>query len=1030
MGLVTLDGEPAPDVQLAPALPSSLGPYRVEAFIGKGGMGLVYRGRKPEPDGFPVAIKVLRPELMGQVTAEVRFAREGLLAARLAHPNLCPVLDVGKDGALVYLVMPLVEGENLGSLVAAARRSQAPTPLVLEALEDEAPWRRIVRMGERLGRGLQSAHEHGLVHRDIKPGNVIVRPDGEPVLLDFGLARELEDGGAGLTGTEQVMGTPLYLTPEQADPRGRRADARTDVHALAATLFECLTLRLPHEATTYAGLVRHISAEPATLLRTLNRDLPRDLEVVLQVALETAPERRYATAGLFTDDLQRVLRGERPQARRPAIVRRALDWVGRNRIAAALIATIATGLVASLVLASRLRAEVDRRRVSQAALEHEHLITEVDDLWPAIPERIPAFERWIQHARTLAVDMPSYRAERNRLRALALPPRSDDEGALEAAHLLRQQLLGVESRIVSVRNALARRKSGTDPVFPTLRAAELQLSPHVQREMAWTLVDPARTRFGEEARGLALLRSAQKLVDPATGFTAAAVRMAALPSVPGPGLRVLLARTRSLVRVTDPGFQARFSDALAWAYFALGRDEEARAWSAEAIDRAPPDHRVLYEYYQRRLAASIDSASSEQGMRDAELELAALLEERDTLARAMEERLEWRFEDSGDGRAARLRHARVAALVDDMETFGAGSGLLSNERGATAGDRGWSVSRRLTHARELSEAMRPGGAHARRWKGAIEAIRDSPKYGGKTLAPQQGLVPIGADPESGLWEFWHTATGAEPRRGPDDELALSEDMGVVLVLIPDSTFWMGAQKANAEEGNYDPRADSNELPPHEVELTWYFLSKFEVTQGQWLHFTGSNPSQFQPPHVFVGTLLHPLENVSWFESERILGRMGLRLPTEAEWEHACRGGTRSPWWTGADRDSLVTGRAGNLGDAAAQRAGLRWGHLNWKLDDGSVLHAPVGTYAANPFGLHDVHGNVAEWCADHYVRHYYLVSPRKDPVATVPDALRRVWRGGAFMMNTLDARSSERANANPSFASQAFGLRPARAVEP
>lgn len=378
LGLISLgeDGE-APGME--PALPAKLGPYRIDGILGAGGGGVVYRGHQPNLGDRPVAVKALRPELLGNARGEARFVREGLLAARLQHPNLCPVLDVGKDQGVAYLAMPLIEGGSLAGLLERARQQGGSgpvrVPLATSAGGESgaADWRAVVALIETLARAVHYAHDKGLVHRDIKPGNVVVRQDGAPVLLDFGLARDLDAGAIGLTGSAELLGTPAYMAPEQADPRGRVTDARTDVYGLGATLYEALTLRLPHEAASRNDLLRHIAEERAVPLACHRPELPRDLATIVEVALERDPGRRFATAAALADDLHRLLAGEPVLARRPGPVARARRWLARNRVAAALIAVLAAGLWASLHFARAFRSEAKRHEVTAKLAQSEAL---------------------------------------------------------------------------------------------------------------------------------------------------------------------------------------------------------------------------------------------------------------------------------------------------------------------------------------------------------------------------------------------------------------------------------------------------------------------------------------------------------------------------------------------------------------------------------------------------------------------------------------------------------------------------------
>jgi formylglycine-generating enzyme required for sulfatase activity len=300
-----------------------------------------------------------------------------------------------------------------------------------------------------------------------------------------------------------------------------------------------------------------------------------------------------------------------------------------------------------------------------------------------------------------------------------------------------------------------------------------------------------------------------------------------------------------------------------------------------------------------------------------------------------------------------------------------------------------------------------------------------------------GLMPIGEDPDSHLWEFAHLETGEPAVRGADGKLLLAESTGVVLVLIPHGTFWMGAQSVDPNGHNFDPQALAEESPVHEVELSAYFLSKYEMTQGQWERIAGKNPSLYGPARYDKNwnragkawSALHPVEQVSVNDCMQVLARVGLDLPSEAQWENGVRAGTSTPWWTGSDAASLKD--AANLADAYAKSHGSgSW--LNWEkdLDDGNSSHAEIGSYRANAFGLHDVIGNEWEWCADEFDVGFYGRSPRTDPVARSASSTNRVTRGGSFLDVASFSRSAYRGRASPVTRLAGIGVRPVMALQP
>ena len=334
------------------------------------------------------------------------------------------------------------------------------------------------------------------------------------------------------------------------------------------------------------------------------------------------------------------------------------------------------------------------------------------------------------------------------------------------------------------------------------------------------------------------------------------------------------------------------------------------------------------------------------------------------------------------------------------------------------------------------------------WAATQRRIKLNARYNGLVLKRQNGLVPLGPDPKSRLEEFAHLGSGTIPGRRPDGTLSNRDDAGIVLVLIPSGSFYMGAQRNDPQGRNFDPQAGTDECGPNgnpiHVKLTHpFFISKYEITQAQWITMTGgSNPSRFKQgttAYTKQVTWRNPVETITWNDCVKppsgVLIRHGLDLPTESQWEYACRAGTTSAWWTekslnGADAfdESILQGTA-NIPDSFLQANG---GESHWvysaTIDDDHGAHAPVGIYRANGFGLHDVHGNVWEWCRDAYV--LYPSGPVKDPLGEGASSANRVFRGGSWYDPAADARSANRAHNAPVSSGDIVGARPARPVTP
>jgi serine/threonine-protein kinase len=274
-------------------LPHTIGRYEIRAQLGRGGMATVYHAFDPRFKR-EVAVKVLPREFLHDPQFRARFEREAQTIAALEHSAIVPVYDFGEEDGQPHLVMRLMNG---GSLVDRLRRG--PLPLAEAA-----------RIFGILAPALDEAHAHGVIHRDLKPGNILFDQRDQPYLSDFGIAK-LAEGGAALTATG-IIGTPAYMSPEQA--RGDRdLDGRSDLYAMGAILFEMLTGRLPYDADTPMGLaVKHIT-EPVPRILTLNPELPPAIETVIGRAMAKSRTERYPNTQAMAQDVAAVARGETPR---------------------------------------------------------------------------------------------------------------------------------------------------------------------------------------------------------------------------------------------------------------------------------------------------------------------------------------------------------------------------------------------------------------------------------------------------------------------------------------------------------------------------------------------------------------------------------------------------------------------------------------------------------------------------------------------------------------------------------------------
>ena len=338
------------------------------------------------------------------------------------------------------------------------------------------------------------------------------------------------------------------------------------------------------------------------------------------------------------------------------------------------------------------------------------------------------------------------------------------------------------------------------------------------------------------------------------------------------------------------------------------------------------------------------------------------------------------------------------------------------------------VEQRLLAAKSLRQ--RSIIASKTKWDEAIVSIVNAPIYNGLQITPQLGLIPLGVNAQ-GLWEFGHLLSGDMPQKNDAGEWDIREETCVVLVLLPKGKFWMGAG-ADASEPNFDPRAADIEKPVHEVSLDAFFISKYELTQSQWLRVQKDNPSAYLPGQEQGGitvSAVHPAEHMTWEQAKETLWKMDLILPTEAQWEYANRAGTQTVYWAGNDIADM-RGRL-NISDRVARERGSP---SSWKfepeLDDGYTIHAPVGRFVPNNFGLHDTAGNVWEWCLDRFGA-YTLPTNLGDGMRIVDDGERYTFRGGGFRASSVHARSADRYSIYAQdYSAYDVGIRPARALNP
>ncbi|MEZ6015428.1 MAG: SUMF1/EgtB/PvdO family nonheme iron enzyme [Planctomycetota bacterium] len=1055
------------DEEVAP-LPAAIGPYRILEALGEGGMGTVYLAEQREPVRRRVALKLIK---LGMDTREVigRFHAERQALACMNHPNIAKVLEAGTTPeGRPYFAMEYVPG----------------VPITEYCLRNRSSLAERIELFRRVCLGIQHAHQKGVVHRDIKPGNILVQlQDTQPVpkIIDFGVAKALDNRLVEQTlYTEQgrLVGTPEYMSPEQAELTGLDVDTRTDIYSLGVLLYELLTGQLPFDRRElrnvgYLEIQRRIREDeplrPSTRLKTnpetdriakgfstdtgsLTRALRGDLDWIVMRCLEKAPTRRYQSASELEADLERHLRHEPVEAGPPSARYRLGKFLRKRRGAVAVAATLLLTLFAATAVSlrqariaeraatnakeaesaerdARLEERAQRERAEQAEAlanttserlrvrtdEFERLegvvllqrarreLAQLDPPWPA---RLPAIEAWLAGDAARLVQLEQVlEGALTEMRSRAAPwsaAEREDDRAQHPAFAERER----------AQRALAALRRAADVRAGKLRVDRPQLPAALAGSKAGVLVHVAymrcappsreeRTIYGEEPFGLACAE-----------------------------------RALELVREGDPSLPASAAyPVLVQALFENGLDGEAQQRTAEYLATLIGAERDAVESNLRAIAEVSGRAGSATRLLELEARIA-------DLEIQLAERQTWTFPVEAD----QYLHDTLVDLLREIQAFERTDLEAVRQRKRWA--EGLAALERAPEHRERWRAARAALALADGRVASVLYAADRHPAHPLNVPLQHGLVPIGMNPQSGLWEFydlrsaWDPASDTTPQDlavptvadyDADGGLAASERWaGIVFVLVPGGTFTIGAQDSDPDAPRFDPDGSRTEGWPQPVTLAPFFLAKHELTQGQWARLSdGDAPSGHRVGYGHQGTehrvtWLNPVEKVSWRMATELARRGGLQLPTEAQWEYACRAGTDTSFSTGDDADSLA-GYA-NVHDLTAAR--LSGVEADVSFDDTHRITAPAGSFRPNPWGFHDLHGNVWEWCRDGSMgRSYSGLWGQGDGLTPEDGEKLRIIRGGSYADSARDARSARRSAQPPEYREADLGVRFARALE-
>jgi formylglycine-generating enzyme required for sulfatase activity/serine/threonine protein kinase len=887
-----------------------LGNYVVLESIGAGGMGHVYKARHCTMDRI-VAIKMLPSSLMKSPEAVQRFHREVRAAAKLEHPNVVASHDAGEVDGIHFLVMQYVDGQDLAKIV--AKRGNLFVEQAVECIVQAA-------------KGLEYAHSKGVVHRDIKPGNLLLDEKGTVKILDMGLARMFEPGHTGgadrLTGSGQMMGTCDYMAPEQAADT-HTADHRADVYSLGCTFYRLVTGKKPYEGDTLFNVLLAHQKSPIPSLRDTRSDVSPELDSVCRKMMAKAPADRYQSMTELITALEACVKAKLPGPRPPVPPPVVAEHPG------------------------------DGHRTLFLQDLAEHAATTGHKAPPAAEDTL---DRRVDEGTANNIWQTLVPADRRRMWTFV---------GISGGIVLLLVLLSVVFMLRTSEGTLVVEVSESDVFIEVFDEQDkVEITRRSDGRKISIAVDPGNHRLKIEKDGFELF---------VTDFTIASRETETIRVTLEPAVSTTELRDRSRTAKHDRGQRER-------QIFEALQSPAAFEYSGTAMQKVVDE---LEDKYQIEIQIDVRALEAVGLRADTPLT-------QDVKGVSLQSALRLTL------RPLKLVHVICdeVLLITTPRAVEASNGEYVvpafDETPAIAPTRAPAVTEPLESGLADTQSATQPKARA---DSPPQHAPAQPKDETPVIAPPALVAPFSArkaKESQGLWAA-HVKTPVEQ----------TNCIGMELVLIPPGEFLMGAPD--------DQSTSISDTPQHRVRITKpFYLGKYEVTQEQWQEVMGKDPSWHKGPK-------HPVDAVTWHDCQEFLEKLNeecgaeqgdFRLPTEAQWEYACRAGTTTHSYFGDDFRQL--------------------GDHSWHIGNSDKSSHPVGQKTANPWGLHDMYGNIQEWCHDWFEADYYKASPLDDP--TGPDSgTSRAQRGGWFLLNIRS--SASRSRMDPRRSNSVYGLRIARPIE-